>query len=453
MSQKFTPSRRTFVAGSLAATLSAGCGSGEVPNTTETTRPNILYITADDLGTRLGAYGHDVDTPNIDALARQGVLFEECHAQSGICGGSRTSILTGLRPETSGVDQNRDPWRGVRTDTVTLPRHLKNNGYQTYGFGKIEDGRNGKLDDPWVFRKKSKIRDIADVELFLDRVAKNGDDPFFAAIGFKQPHCPWDDKFRDRYPNPRVLPELGPGRQTIAAYLQNCVPGPWDHLHKKTKITLTEENALDFARGYLASVTLLDEYVGQTLTWAQERGLLENTIVIFWSGDHGYALGDHDQWGKWIPKQNISRIPLMVVFPDGRHKGVRVKGMVEAIDMYPTLLELTGIPKPPQPLDGLSWLHMLDKPDAPGKTHVFTRFGNQSGVSDGRWNYIRDHVYETEALFDRQTDPDEMIDVAKDNPEIRKRLAARLDALPTVLTFKTFKERVQENPDLLKRQK
>lgn len=459
MSQKpilIKPSRRRFVAGGMAAAVTVGCTANEIDGAVEATqnpRPNILYITADDLGTRLGCYGHDIDTPNIDRLASQGVLFEDCHVQSAICGGSRTSILTGLRPETSGVDQNNDPWRGVRTDTVTLPRHFKNNGYATYAMGKIEDPRNGPLDDAWTTRLKGKIQGPKQIEKFINSIAPEKDQPFLACLGFSQPHCPWTDDYRDRYPNPRLLPELGPGRTTSAGYLQGCVPGLWDHLPKREKVTLNEEQALDLARGYIASITKLDILVGQALDMAQDKGLLDNTIVIFWSGDHGYALGDHDQWGKWVPKQNVTRVPLIVRFPDGRHKGVRVKGLMEAVDMFPTLLELSELPLPPQPLDGISWRPMLDNPDGTGKDYVFCRFGGQSGVSDGRWNYLRNHVYEKEALFDRQSDPDEMIDVSKDHPEITARLSAQLEALPTVLKFKTLKEQIRENPDLLKKRK
>jgi len=457
MSGKTGPSRRRFVAGGMAVAVTAGCANetpeSEPVSAPKPRQPNILYITADDLGTRLGCYGHDIDTPNIDRLASQGVLFEECHAQSAICGGSRTAILTGLRPETSGVDQNKDPWRGGRTDTVTLLRHFKDNGYATYGMGKINDSRNGALDDPWTKRVKGRVQGQRQIEKFVNAIKPEPEQPFMACLGFIHPHCPWTDEFRDRYPNPRVLPELGPGRTTSAGYLQGCVPGPWDHFKKRDPVTLTQEQALDLARGYMASITQLDGLVGQTLEMAKARGLLENTIVIFWSGDHGYALGDHDQWGKWVPKQHISRIPLIIRFPDGRHKGKRVKGLMEAIDMYPALLELTGMDSPPQPLDGRSWLPMLDSPDGPGKDYVFCRFGNQSGVSDGRWNYVRNHFMETEALFDRQNDPDEINDIAKDHPEIVTRLAAQLDGLNSVLTFKTLKEKIQENPDLLKRRK
>lgn len=429
------------MASTLATAVTASCSQSDSDNKPDwvsksSARPNVLYITADDLGTRLGAYGHDVDTPHIDALAAQGILFEECHVQSAICGGSRTAILTGLRPETSGVETNEDPWRGIFTDTVTLPRHFKNNGYNTYAIGKIEDPRNGKLDDAWTVRAKGKIRRIEEIDKFFDSVSQNLENPFFACVGFFQPHCPWSDTFRDLYPNPRVLPELGPGRKVGYNYLNNCVPGLID-IKPGERVTLTEDQALDIARGYLAAITELDDYVGRTIALAKSKGLLENTIVIFWSGDHGYALGDHGRWGKWLPKQHISRIPLIVKFPEGQYKATHVSGLVESIDMYPTLLDITGLPQPPQKLDGTSWLPLIGNPGAAGKDYVFTRHTKMSGVSDGRWNFVRHNIYGEESLFDRHTDPDEMNDLIDDFPDIANRLRAKLDSLPSVLTRKS----------------
>jgi arylsulfatase A-like enzyme len=402
-----------------------------------------LYVTADDLGTRLGAYGHqDISTPRIDAFASDALLFEDCHCQVGICGPSRVSILTGLRPETTGVLRNDDAWRSAAPEARTLPRHFRDSGYRTYAVGKINDERNGPLDDAWTSDPTAgSVWSIGQVTDLLEDVAaehRTSDQPFFVAIGFNEPHCPWEPSQAslDAYQEAGVRAELGPGRTVSASYLERCSPqtlpeaGGVEAGEAAEEVELTDAEAEDLALRYLASVSDLDEMFGAVLDTAEQLEMLDNTIVIFWSGDHGYALGDAGHWGKWTPFESVTRIPLIMSLPDRRGAGARATGMVEAVDMYPTLVELCGLEAPPQALDGMSMVQLFDRPDQAWKDVVFSRFGRRRAVKTATHNLMKDDFWGTVELFDRTVEELPENDLTDELPDEAARLEALLEAGP-----------------------
>ncbi len=400
---------------------------------TDDRHPNVLYVTADDLGTRLGAYGHPlISTPRIDAFAEEALLFERAYAQIAICGASRSSILTGLRPETTGVMGNADQWQDASPGAMTLMRRFRDAGYRTYGVGKIEDPRNGPLDDPWDERwKGNREAQPAEALDLLDQVAE-GDGPWLAAIGFHQPHCPWDPTERSlaRYEGVDVMPEAGPQREVFAGFIPECTPETRPEVDEDTtgRVTLGDDEVADIVRRYLASVTDVDTMFGEVLDRAADRGLLENTIVIFWSGDHGFQLGDNG-WGKWTCYDAATRIPLIMQLPDRASAGERATGLVEAVDMYPTLVELCGLEDPPQELDGVSFAPVFEQPDRTWKSAAFNTYGRSRSVKTDRYNLIvRDD--DTIWLFDLVEDPDELDDLSTTRPDLVADLKAILAAGP-----------------------
>ena len=435
-------SRRRFLAG-LTATACAlgvvggGTGSAAAARRTRRRRPNVLYVTADDLGTRLGAYGHPlVSTPRIDAFAEQALLFERCYCQIAICGGSRTSILTGLRPETTGVFGDTEQWRTAAPHAVTLGRHFRDAGYRTYAIGKINDPRNGKLDNAWIEQPEEwGIQDTVAARKLMRRIA-DGDDgtPYLLAIGFTDPHCPWTPTAESlaRYEGVDVLPEAGPGHAMPAGFLEMCTPvtRPGLVAEPSQKIELTDAEVADIVRRYLAEVTDVDTMFGEILDAGRRLGMLDDTIVIFWSGDHGHSLGDSGQWGKWTNHDAATRIPLIMSLPDGAAAGDRAPGLVEAVDMYPTLVDLCRLSPPPQPLDGVSFAPLFEDPNRSWKQAAFSRYGPSRSVKTERYNLIVDDYWGTVLLYDLQDDPGENTDISKTRPDLVTQLRAVLDAGP-----------------------
>ena len=396
----------------------------------------MLYVTADDLGTRLHAYGHPiVSTPRIDSFARQALLFERCYCQVAICGASRTSILTGLRPETTGVLGDTEQWQKHAPTAVSLPRHFRDNGYRTYAIGKINDPRNGKLDNAWIEQPEEwGIHDTVAARKLMRNVAAADDSrPFFLAIGFTAPHCPWSPtpKSLARYKGVDVLREAGPQHRVLGDFLQMCTPQTIPQATGRERFLLSDSQVADIVRRYLASVTDVDTMFGEILDTAKHLGMLDDTIVIFWSGDHGFSLGDSGQWGKWTTHDSATRIPLIMSVPGTRAGGARAPGLVEAVDMYPTLDDLCGLPRPPQNLDGVSFAPLFDDPGQPWKKAAFNLWGfaNRS-VKTEQYNLIVNDYMGEVLLYDLETDPGENVNLAASRPDVVAQLRAVLAAGP-----------------------
>lgn len=425
-----TISRRGLLLGAAATATAVAVGAG---TRLRQNRPlNVLYISADDLGTTLGAYGFDqVISPNIDAFARRSVLFERCHCQIAICTGSRTSILSGIRPETSGLIDIAHDWQAALPQARSLPRHFRDHGYRTASVGKIFDRRGGGPDDCWDEQVSERgVRDSVSAIEALNDLAR-GDQPYFLAVGYAQPHCPWEPSAESMalYDVDRVEP-FGPGRTFESTGLQDCAGA--------TALEVTEAEARAITARYLADVTDLDRAVGDLLASADELGVLDDTIVIFWSGDHGLHLGRSDRWGKWTCHDAATRVPLMMSVPGVTKAGTRVPGIVECVDMYPTLVELCGLGQPPQGLEGMSFAPLLDDPGRPWKHSAFSVFGvetiGQRSITTERYNYIeweaRRFRPASRELYDLVADPQETQNLVEVRPEIAGVLAKRLELGP-----------------------
>jgi arylsulfatase A-like enzyme len=392
-------------------------------------QPNVIYFTVDDLSsTRVGAYGNPhVHTPNIDAFAERALLFERCYCQIAICGASRVSILTGIRPERAEIYSNNEQWRELLPDAVSLVRLFRDAGYLTFGVGKINDPRNGPLDEAWTVDETTQ-RGVLDAEqpiAMLRRIAQDRSAPFFLGIGTRQPHCPWN-----------------PTEESLAAYAPGAPPVEASGRSMDTSCgyegtILTEERAAQLTRLHYADITDLDRTFGEVLNEAEALGLLDNTIVIFWSGDHGYSLGQNGAWGKWTNYDVVTRIPLIMSVPGMRTKGRRSDAIVEAVDVYPTLVELCGLPAPRQALDGVSFVPLFSEPDRPWKTAAFivsAPFGKFRSIKTARYHFMWDiSWWHKPELYDLDRDPEETENLAPSSPDLVAELRAQLGAGPAAV--------------------
>ena len=380
------------------------------PAVAESKRPNVLLIIADDLRTDLGCYGSVAKTPHIDALTRRGVLFERAYCQQALCNPSRSSFLTGQRPDKFGLWSNGVHFRDLAPKVVTLPELFKANGYVTRDVGKIFHNwhtvvkgdpqswsapeflhyENHANDKPLFFlptdippknhsvAPKSTRMDVPDNAFFDGRVAEEAirvlhevkDKPFFLAVGFWKPHAPFNapKKYWDLYDR-ASLPKLDARRPRngpeIARHDGRELLGFDD-----TRIELSAADAAEWRHGYLANTSYMDAQVGKVLAALAASGAAANTLVVFMS-DHGYHLGEHDLWAKTSCYEYDARVPLIIV-PPGSKTGAKAQGLVELVDLYPTIADLCNL-KSTQRVDGVSLRPMLADPAATVKQAAFTQ--------------------------------------------------------------------------------
>jgi iduronate 2-sulfatase len=351
-------------------------------------RPNILFIAIDDLKPTLGVYGvEEVVTPHMDRLGARGTTFLNAACQFPVCGPSRASLLTGLRPEATGVLDLKTKMRDVHPDILTLPQYFKQQGYTTAAVGKLfdprcVDGREFGDAVSWSIPYNDNPKPIgtkaisegkvvtqsidAPDEAFVDgRIARRGvelmgelaadDSPFFLAVGFKKPHLPFvaPQRYWDQY---------DPERFSVASWQieteGNSGYGYWNSNEIRTDEGGPKSGPFepDFQRhlihGYFACTSWIDELVGRLTQELTDRGLAENTIIVLW-GDHGWHLGDHGLGGGHTAFEEAIRAPLIVVDPRMKSAGATV-APVEFTDIFPTLCELAGLPCPEQPARGES---------------------------------------------------------------------------------------------------
>jgi arylsulfatase A-like enzyme len=406
-------------------------------------KPNVLFIVSDDLNDWIGCLGGHPDsiTPHIDRLAGRGVLFERAYCSAPTCNPSRASLLTGLQPSTTGVYHNRQPFRMSEKgkDAVTLPQYFKNNGYSAMGAGKIT---HGKFPDPvsWSAYESvggrpkpdkdpakgyvevgeivfgpldvpdEEMQDYRVVQWGIDRLQQKHDRPFFLACGLRKPHPDWHvpRKYFDKFPPgevtlPHVLeddlddvPPMGVGITKRELHRQVVEAGKWR----------------EAVAAYLATVNFVDAQVGRLLDALDASGYAENTIVVFW-GDQGYHLGEKHHWEKSTLWEEADRAPLLFVVPGMTQPGGRCKRTVSFLDVYPTLVELCGLP-PRRDLEGESLVPLLKNPEAPRRRPALTthKRGNHA-VRSERWRYIRYHDG-SEELYDMEIDENQWTNLAQD---------------------------------------
>ena len=423
-------------------------------------RPNVLFISCDDLNDWVGFLGGhpQVKTPNLDALAARGTVFTNAHCQSPLCNPSRTSVLTGLRPTTTGV-YALAPW--FRTlekfkNHDTIFQHFRKHGYRTITGGKVfhdayppKEGRvDGVEVDVWgthgsfTPRPKAKFVTTPDPNPLVDwgafpetdeacydhdigtwavnQLKTPPKEPFFLAVGFRHPHVPCyaPKKWFDLYPEAEL--EMQP----VKADDRDDLPRFASYLHWKLpepRLKWLEESKQwrPLVRSYLASVSYADMQVGRVLNQLADSGLEKNTIVVFWS-DHGWHLGEKGITGKNSLWERSTRVPLVFAGP-GIAKGICVQP-AELLDLYPTLAELCSLPKK-DGLEGLSLMPQLKDAKEPRERPAITTHnpGNHS-VRTKRWRYVR-YADGGEELYDRVHDPNEWTNLAASHEDVRKELA------------------------------
>ncbi|MCX7048749.1 MAG: sulfatase-like hydrolase/transferase, partial [Candidatus Sumerlaeota bacterium] len=430
-------SRRDFVIGSALAGASALSSSlipplaGAAPK-----RKNVLFIAVDDLKPDLGCYGFkEVISPNIDRLAKSGMLFNRCYCQQAVCSPTRSSLLTGCRPDTTKVYDLVTHFRTHIPDVVTLPQLFKQNGYHTQGLSKIY--HNGYDDAPsWsvpheerppspqplapnlrqyyskegmdairkieqqAAEKNEKVDwkklrglpweapEVDDAQLLDGATAlracellaqfKKESKTFFLAVGFIKPHLPFiaPKKYWDLYDPAKIkLPEYITAPKDAPEFAGTN----WGELRAYFGIPgkgpLSEDQARKMIHGYRAATSFMDAQVGKVLDALDKQGLRDDTIVILW-GDHGWHLGDHGWWCKHTNYEQAARVPLMISVPGMRNAGAKSDALVEFVDIYPTLAELCGLPLPSH-LEGTSFAPVLDDPKRPWKKGAISQYPRQ----------------------------------------------------------------------------
>lgn len=431
---------------------------------------NVLFIAADDLRSDLGCYGNQqVKTPNFDRLAQRAVLFDRAYCQQAVCNPSRASLLTGRRPDTLRIWNLPTHFRANMPDVVTLPQHFKQQGYFTQNIGKIfhnfhqtihgdpdswsvpavmhfashNDDKpvvEGALPPSVASDLKCEQRDVPDEAYFDGRVAKlavealrelsGKSQPFFLAVGFWKPHAPFNapKRYWDLYSRDEVLPPRNPDWPLDAPRVA------WHDSREMLTMqrrTLSPDAVREIRHGYLANISYLDAQLGKVLDELDRLKLADKTVIVFWS-DHGYHLGEHSLWAKTSNFELDARVPMMIAAP-GMASGRKTEALAELVDLYPTLVDLCGLPQPTG-LDGTSQVPVLKDPSTSVKKSALTqhprpayynRDSPPSPLTMGyslrtphfrytEWRNFKTGATESRELYDHRTDPNETRNLAND---------------------------------------
>lgn len=439
---------------------------------------NVLFIASDDLNHCFSTYGHPVvHTPNLDSIARRGVRFDSAYCQYPLCSPSRTSMMTGLAPDATGVYDLRKHFRESVPDVVTMGQAFQKNGYFVGRVGKIyhygnpgQIGTNGLDDEPTWMRRVNPIgvdktkeeplltnhtptRGIGSAVAYHASTERDEDHTdgivaaeairmmeesrgqrWFIGAGFYKPHCPWiaPSKYFDMIPLERV--KLVP----LEEWEMNIAP-KWAYFTRPANWGMSEKQRLEAMRAYYAAILFLDANVGKLLAALNRLGQEQNTTVVFWS-DHGYGLGEHGQWMKQTVFEYAARSPLMMAGAGIEARGKGCRRTVEFLDLYPTLADLCGLRQVPAGLHGRSLRPLLKDPAIGWDHPAVTQVHRARPEGDVRGYSIRTerHRYtmwnrgeEGEELYDYSADPRELKNLANDAQfaKLRADLKARLGAI------------------------
>ena len=422
---------------SLLCFLLLTCSSFSQPDKPK----NVLFFAVDDLRPELGAYGYDfIKSPNIDALASKSMLFERAYCQVAVCSPSRASLLTGRRPDTNHVwlIAADEYWRQY-TNATTIPQYFKENGYISIGMGKIfHPGAPSGNDDEkysWspeglpYFHGQQNVSianhaawyefDYGDDQLVDGKIADNavnviqqlkmnktsGDNrPFFLAVGFHKPHLPFycPKHYYDLYPPAEQIklpenPDPPVGMPDIAWSIWRELRG-YSDIKVLFNVTKCEQDAeasihgkecrvpdskvRELRRAYYSCVSFTDAQIGKVITELEKQGFADDTIIVLW-GDHGWQLGEHNEWCKVTNFEDATHVPFLLHVPGVTDMGMHTKALVELIDIFPSLTELAGIQKPPicsennkllTCVEGSSVVPLLSNPDRQWKKGAYSQF-------------------------------------------------------------------------------
>ena len=478
-----------FAIGALYLLTIGGCQSPGQPSADTAAPMNVLFIAVDDLRPELGCYGQNyIHSPNIDQLAKQSVVFDRAYCQQAVCSPSRTSLMTGLRPDATGIYDLETHFRTVVPEVVTLSEHFMQHGYHAEFWGKIyhaalldsaswsvgggnqdrriepqwpqENWRAYALDTSNAIADQYENRgglpyEIADVPdtaypdgvvaeraMSTLRELSQRDQPFFLGVGFYKPHLPFNAprKYWDLYDSadielPRAIPptDAPPVALTV-----------WEELRAYASIPaegkLDEAMTRRLVHGYRACVSYTDAQVGKVLDELDRLGLRENTIIVLW-GDHGWKVGDYGDWCKHTNFELDARAPLMVSVPGMARAGQHTEALVEFVDIYPSLSELAGLPVPSH-VQGTSFVPVLNDPERAGKSVALSQFPRQDETIMGyslrtdryrftRWVERASGEVVARELYDHQDTPISNENLAQQpdyQPEVQQ-LDSLLDAV------------------------
>ena len=462
-------------------------------------RPNVLFITVDDLNNDLGAYGHPlVQSPSIDRLASEGMRFDAAYAQYPVCSPSRSSFLTGLYPQQTGVIANGPHFREFVPEVVTLPEFFAQHGYFTARVGKIfhydvpaSIGTDG-LDDPqsWNERRNPRGIDVdygaevnsinpemaigatlswlsvpgdgsrhtdalvtdAAIDLLETHHPERTGRPLFLAVGYFRPHTPFvaPASYFAMYPPDEIeaLPEFAADRADIPIAALADRPG---------QLQMTEAQKIASIQGYYASISYVDTQIGRLLRALDAAALRDNTVVVLLS-DHGYHLGAHGLWQKGDLFEGSARVPLILSVPDLSGtvyvRGESTTSLTELVDLYPTLAELVGLDIPAQ-VSGISLVSVLRNPATSVRESAYTIALSRGGWDRPEWQHedVMGETVRTERyrytewaegtmgveLYDYHADPAELTNVANEPGHLvaRERLAEELSRRKAAATAST----------------
>lgn len=399
-------------------------------------RMNVLFLAIDDLNHWVGYLGRNpqTKTPNIDRLAAQGVWFTRSFCAAPACNPSRTALMSGLRPSTSGVYQNRSDWRPVIPEDLPLTTAFRRGGYYVCGAGKIyheafrrpsewDDYLESAGEDPEpkgdtgvegirfapLDCGDEDLREWKIVNYAIEQLERRHDKPFFLAAGLHKPHMPWNvpRKYYDMHPLDAI--ELPPYREDDLADLPpaavEMAKPDGDHA-----AILASGRWKDAIQGYLAAISYCDAMVGRLLDALAKSAYRDNTLVCFWS-DHGWHLGEKHHWRKFTLWEEATRAPFIWVVPGLTKSNARCDRSVDFMCIYPTLMDLCGLPSP-RHVEGASIRRLLADPSAPWDTPAVTtfKFQNHTVRTEG-WRYIR-YADGGEELYDEANDPYEWHNLA-----------------------------------------
>ena len=398
-------------------------------------RMNVLFLVSDDMRPELQAYygpdfpspvHPDMHTPTLDALAQKSLLLKRAYVQQAVCSPSRTSLLTGRRPDTTHVYDLIHYFRKVGGNFTTIPEYFKINGYRTVGMGKIfHPGRASGWDDPiswtdpyfhgkqpreyttgnsWYSVPESEWsrKPILDTQntnhgiAVLREVApkaRSGEQPFFVAVGLHKPHLPFvfPDTFLKYYPEEDIRLPPNPyapvDMPEVAWYkyggLRHYKDIKASHASGDINTTLPNDVVLYLRRAYYSALSYTDYELGRVISELESLGLANNTIISFW-GDHGWQLGEHGEWCKQTNFELATHAPMMIHVPGLTDQGKVTEQLTEFVDLFPTLVEAAGLPPLPLcPVDssdiglcreGMSLVPLMKDPNAKWKTAAFSQY-------------------------------------------------------------------------------
>jgi arylsulfatase A-like enzyme len=419
-------------------------------------KPNVLFIAVDDLRPELGCYGHQqIMSPNIDKLAANGLTFVNAYCNVPVCGASRASLLTGIRPT-----QNRfvdfDAWAEKDVPgAVSLPQVFRNNGYHTISNGKVfhhlKDIRESWSEGPWnpvasegnylnyltvenldLLKGGEKrgfpyeVADVDDDAYFdgqiaeksikdLKRLKKEGK-PFFLAAGFLKPHLPFNapKKYWDLYPEETIhLPDNYYRPKNAPDVVIHNFGELRSYYGVPAEGPVSDEMAHQLIHGYYACVSYTDAQIGKLIQALEDFDLAKNTIVVLW-GDHGWQLGEHTLWCKHSNFKTSLNTPLIISAP-GYNGDQKTEALVEFVDIFPSLCELTGLDQPAQ-LQGKSFVPLMINPQMHWKEAVYSRFIQGESVKTSQylfteWYDNNGKIY-SDMLYDHLSDPSENLNIS-----------------------------------------